>query len=120
MDTNQKLLHFDEGAFATDEAAPTVGARCPLHTLVGQIAQTALQQHVLFLEGECLPRVEAIRDLESLTTLVKLVSGRVCVCSRELPLRDDELGRLLATLSDPGLRAVAATCARARVCPLGQ
>lgn len=124
IDTLREPRFIEEEA---DSTSPTPVrsercARCPLHTIMGQIAQTALRQHVLFLEGELLPRVESLQDLEALTALAKLVTARVCVSSRGATrLTEGELARLWTPLSDGGdLRQATIACARSESCPLGE
>ena len=57
-------------------------ATCPLRVAMERIAQVALRQHVLYLEGECQPRVELLRELEASYTLERLIRTRICAVSR--------------------------------------
>ena len=102
---------------------------CPLHLAMEEIANTAVTQHVLYLEGECQPRPELLGQLEVWTSLHALIRSRVCVASRETTMSPEELASALDTLTDgtdiadsprlQGLRAGLAACARATSCPLG-
>lgn len=91
---------------------------CPLRLAMERIARTALRQHVLYLEGECQPRLELVRDLETSTTLERLIRRRVCPISRGCPLEPDELASAVDALRCWDLQDALATCAAASVCPL--
>lgn len=102
---------------------------CPLHLAMEEIANTAVTQHVLHLEGECQPRPELLRQLEAWSALHTLIRTHVCVASREATIAFEELERALDALSDGMdiansprwqlLRAGLVACARATSCPLG-
>jgi hypothetical protein len=91
---------------------------CPLRLAMERIAWAALRQHVLYLEGECQPRLELVRDLETSTTLERLIRRQVCPISRSCPLEPDELASAVDALRCWELHSALATCAAARACPL--
>ncbi len=107
---------------------PTMG--CPLQLAMEELARVAVQQHVLYQEGECQPRPELLDRLEAWSSLHALIRSSFCVASREAAnladARDvalDRLLRQLAELATPSqlrhLRAMLTACARATTCPLG-
>lgn len=117
---------------ATPRETPqeTFCMECPLHLTMEHIAHVAVQQHVLYLEGECQPRADLLQRLEAWSSLHAFIRSRVCVASRatvstpdELDYRLDALLPLLpdsaAVLHRSNLRKVLTTCAQAYSCPLG-
>ena len=75
---------------------------CPLHVAARELAQTAVMQHVLFLEGECQPRAALSEAIVAWADLFQFIRGSVCPASRWAPLDADELEtvarRMLARL----------------------
>jgi hypothetical protein len=120
------------------QALTETGTNCPLHLAMGEIARLSVTQHVLYLEGECLPRPDIARELEIWSSLHALVSTRLCVAARTTPLDQEEFAAALE-----GIRArvkcsetsgstthqfqydveqtltQCLTCARSCSCPLG-
>jgi hypothetical protein len=108
-------------------------AECPHHVAIEGIAQAAVKQHVLFLEGECQPRSDLLRRLDAWSSLHALIRSRICVASRVATISPDELehsldvlSRDLTELKDDSsplghrqLRDALAGCAQAVTCPLG-
>ena len=108
-------------------------AECPHHVTIEGIAQAAVKQHVLFLEGECQPRSDLLRRLDAWSSLHALIRSRICVASRVATISPDELehsldvlSRDLTELKDDSspldhrqLRDALAGCAQAVTCPLG-
>lgn len=106
---------------------------CPLHVATRELAQAAVMQHVLFMEGECQPRAPLSEAITGWADLYQFIRGSICPASRWAPLEKDELDvvarRILAripTSSDPARierlrRALAqcGACAAASSCPLG-
>jgi hypothetical protein len=105
---------------------------------MSEIARLAVSQHILYLEGECLPRTDITRDLEIWTSLHGLVSTRICVVAHTTPLDREELATALSTiriiversatdgnasdrLQNDIVEALAqcVACAWSRSCPLG-
>jgi hypothetical protein len=68
---------------------------CPLHIAMREAAGTAVLQHVLYLEGECLPRPELVETLEAWTRLHRLITERICPASRRRPLDPSQLPAML-------------------------
>jgi hypothetical protein len=122
------------------EVAPVDGttwesdADCPFHTVMGQFAQAAVRQQVLYLEGEVLPRSDLVDTLDGWHQLYRLVRTRVCPATRCMPLTSDDLATLVETavpallpLRVPAsVRATlrrqlvaCATCPSPQQCPLG-
>ena len=108
--------------------SPAMG--CPLQLAMEELARAAVQQHVLYQEGECQPRPELLDRLEAWSSLHALIRSRICVASRETAIsaddRDvvlDQVSRRLVEIATPSqLRHLLATltaCARATTCPLG-
>jgi hypothetical protein len=108
----------------------TPDLECPLHLAMEEIAHLAVQQHVLYLEGECQPRPELLQRLDAWSSLHNLIRSRICVASREESLSPEALeialDALLTKLADSAMqpqlrniRATLTTCARATSCPLG-
>lgn len=75
---------------------------CPLHVAARELAQASVMQHVLFLEGECLPRAALSEAIVAWADLYQFIRGSVCPASRLAPLDADELDtvarRMLARL----------------------
>jgi hypothetical protein len=68
---------------------------CPFHTVMGQLAQTAVLQQVLHLEGELLPRTDVVETLDGWQQLYRLVRMRVCPATRTAPLTPADLATLV-------------------------
>lgn len=107
---------------------PTMG--CPLQQAMEEIAQAAVEQHVLYQEGESQPRPELLARLDAWTSLHRLIRSRICTASRDTAIPAVELESALDDLfPDLGgfaqqsrlqhLRVTLTTCARATSCPLG-
>lgn len=106
---------------------------CPLHVVARELAQAAVMQHVLFLEGECQPRAPLSEAICAWADLYQFIRGSVCPASRWAPLDAEELGavagRMLARIpasTDPAridrLRRAVLMCGSCRsvsTCPLG-
>lgn len=106
---------------------------CPLHIAARELAQVAVMQHVLFLEGECQPRAPLSEAITAWADLYQFLRGSVCPASRWAPLTAEELdtvaGRMLARIpisTEPARlerlrRSIAhcASCPAASFCPLG-
>lgn len=124
-------METDQEAASQREVLPeTPCMECPLQVAMEEIARAAVQQHVLYLEGECQPRPELIQRLETWSSLHALIRSRICTTSREEAISADALESALDTLvphsADTAtqrqlraLRAAIVTCARATSCPLG-
>lgn len=97
----------------TSEDDPEPEIECPFHTIMRHLAGTAVQQHILHLEGELLPRPDLVNALESWQQLYRLVRTHVCPATREAPLLpadidalvDTALPRLLADAAPPQVSA---------------
>lgn len=109
----------------------TPGLECPLHLAMEEIAHLAVQQHVLYFEGECQPRPELLQRLDAWSALHGLIRSSICVASREETIPPEALEiaceALLPKLADSAmqpqlrnLRATLTACARATSCPLGK
>jgi hypothetical protein len=109
-------------------------ADCPFHTVMGQLAQAAVRQQVLFLEGEMLPRTDLVDTLDGWQHLYRLVRTRVCPATRCMPLTPDDVATLVETavpaLLPPSVPAsvqaslrrqlvACANCSSPQQCPLG-
>ena len=103
---------------------------CPLQIAMRELAHSAVMQHVLYLEGECLPRPDLLRTLDSWSSLHRLIVTHICVACRSADLTPVELGPALETIlplpSDSttplwqrDLRVALTVCAQAASCPLG-
>lgn len=123
----------------TQAARPSRGTfgmavECPFHTVMRQVAEAAVLQHVLHLEGEVLPRRNLVDDLECWQQVYRLVRTRVCPATREAPLLPDvretlldvALPYLLPTDTPQSLQArlvwqiaACARCSSSQECPLG-
>lgn len=119
-----------ETAIQRETLPETVCMECPLQVAMEEIARVAVQQHVLYLEGECQPRPELMGRLESWSSLHALIRSHICVTSREGRISPDALEGALDMLTPPGtddandlrrsaLRTAIMACARATSCPLG-
>jgi len=116
-------------SFAPDmDSAGEAGlVQCPLHTAMDELARVTVTQHVLYLEGECLPRPEILADLDRWVAIHTLIHDRICVASRTTPLADSEVESALQAMqgdrrppSGNGRLLQACTaCNQARYCPLG-
>lgn len=118
---------------ATREALES-DIECPFHAVMGELAQTAVMQQVLHLEGDLLPRAALVDALEGWQQLYRLVRTRVCPATREAPLTSADLATLVDTavpcLLPPGVPVAVqarlrrqlvacARCASPQQCPLG-
>lgn len=103
---------------------------CPLHLVMEEIAQAAVRQHVLHMEGECQPRAELVQQLEQWSALYTRIRTHICAASRGATIPPDDLERTLdALLPLPAnatdlprwrrLRHALAACATSTTCPLG-
>jgi hypothetical protein len=119
MESTHELLSLGQAAEPALDVEGVACGTCPLQAAIGRIAWTALRQHVLYLEGECSPRVESLRELETFSMLAKLIGAHVCVFSRDSALSEAELVRVIATLGSLDVRDALAACARSSSCPLG-
>lgn len=123
-----------EDVVAVRDAAPLdEQIECPLHVAARELAQAAVMQHVLFLEGECQPRAPLSEAIMAWADLYQFIRGSVCPASRWAPLDAEELdmmtrrmlGRLPAP-TDPArierLRhalSLCASCPASALCPSG-
>ncbi len=109
----------------------TSSGECPLHVAMQELAQAAVRQHVLYLEGECLPRPELMQTIERWCSFSAIISSRVCVVSRTATIAPAELDAVLETLFPSSRDAVmppirqslfvsCTRCAQATSCPLGK
>ena len=107
---------------------PTIG--CPLQQAMEEIARAAVEQHVLYLEGESQPRPGLLARLEAWASLHRLIRSRICTASRDTAIPAVELEYALDELFPDlrgfaqqlrlqHLRAALTACARATSCPLG-
>lgn len=103
---------------------------CPLQIAMRELAHSAVMQHVLYLEGECLPRPDLLRKLDRWFSLHRLIHTHICVACRTAEVSPGELETALATIvplpSDStaplwqrDLRVALTVCAQAASCPLG-
>lgn len=109
-------------------------AECPLHIAMRQLAETAVLQHVLHMEGELLPRADLVDALEGWEQVYRLTRTRICPRTREARLSAAELDALvenalprLVPAAEAYLRShlaqcllVCGACADAQECPLGR
>jgi hypothetical protein len=101
---------------------------------MGELAQTAVMQQVLHLEGDLLPRAALVDALEGWQQLYRLVRTRVCPATRDAPLTPADMATLMDTavpcLLPPGVPvavqarlcrqlAACARCTSPQECPLG-
>lgn len=61
-------------------------AECPFHTMIRQLAGTAVKQHILHLEGEVLPRADLVAALDTWHGLYHLLRTHVCPATRTAAL----------------------------------
>jgi hypothetical protein len=107
---------------------------CPLHVAMEKIAHSAVQQCVLYLQGECQPRPTLLQELDDWISLHALIRSRICVASRTTPISSDDLdaalnelvpvatdstSTALPQLRRQNLRDALAACIEATSCPLG-
>lgn len=116
--------------FQQDGLAEIARMECPLHVAMEEIAQVAVRQHVLYVEGECQPRPELVNRLERWLALHARIRSAICAASRSGAISVDDLERTLdALLPPPGdvdalpqwrrLRRALTACATSATCPLG-
>jgi hypothetical protein len=106
---------------------PEVIVECPLHLAMDELAHASVTQHVLYLEGECLPRPELLAKLDRLVSVHSLILNRICVATRSTPLEDCEFKSAVQSIRGAGeprthserLVTACAICNHARRCPLG-
>lgn len=112
-------MDAEPAIFARDEWSMSGAcARCPLRVAMERIARAALRQHVLYLEGECQPRLELLRELEAASTLERLVRARICAVSRGSALAPDEIASAVDALHLWKLEEALNACAVSSDCPL--
>jgi hypothetical protein len=112
-----------------------LGAACPLHSVLGELAQAAVRQHVLHLEGEVLPRADLVAEVDGWQQLYRLVRTQVCPATRTRPVPPAELDTLVDAAVcrrlPPSVPAriqqrlrrqllACAACTSPAQCPLGQ
>lgn len=110
-----------------EEGGEEIAAECPLHIAMDELARASVTQHVLYLEGECLPRPELLADLDRWVSIHSLIHNRICVASRTTPLEDSELEIIAGRIRGAGepwaqgerLVMACADCNQAQHCPLG-
>lgn len=116
-----------------DEGARDEALECPLHVAARELAQSAVMQHVLFLEGESQPRANLSNAISSWADLYLLIRGSICPASRWATLSQAELTALVEgmlarvpQLADPApierfrrSLQVCAACPSSASCPLG-
>src|SRR5262249_43669558 len=117
----------------SEHDTPPPLTECPLHIAVRQLAEAAVQQHVLHAAGEVLPRPELVAAMEGWIALVQVIQQRVCPASRPAAPRlevmkvtfDALFAALPASALSPLLQAklrraliLCATQSRAAGCPL--
>jgi hypothetical protein len=106
---------------------PEVVIECPLHLAMDELAHASVNQHVLYLEGECLPRPELLAELDRWVSIHSLILNRICVATRTMPLEDAEFRsavRGILSTSEPQTQSERLTiscsvCNQAHQCPLG-
>lgn len=64
---------------------------CPLHVAMEKIAHSAVQQCVLYLQGECQPRPTLLQELDDWISLHALIRSHICVASRSATISPDDL-----------------------------
>jgi hypothetical protein len=100
---------------------------CPLHVAMDEVARASVNQHVLYLEGECLPRPELLAKLDRWVSMHSLILNRICVATRTAPLGDCEFKSAVRGILGTGeprthserLVIACAACNHAKHCPLG-
>lgn len=104
---------------------------CPLQTAVAHLARAALKQHVLYLEGECVPRADLARAIDIWSTLYGRIQASVCPITRHSTpdasgpagirgdppwdVPEDVRGQLLRALAVCAARDVVEGCPLARL-----
>jgi hypothetical protein len=71
---------------------------CPLHSAMRELAELATAQHIFYLEGECLPRPDLLRRLQTWSLLHQVVSSHLCPATRATLLPVEELESTLKTI----------------------
>lgn len=107
---------------------PPVVVECPLHRAMDELARASVNQHVLYLEGECLPRPELLAELDRWVSIHSLILNRICVATRTTPLEDCEwksaerciVGADEARTHSEPLAIACAACNNSKRCPLGR
>lgn len=112
----------------------TAVTACPLHIAMRHLAEAAVAQHVLYLEGEVRSRPDLVTTISRWERMHTLIRECICPATREVSLGSAALtaGILDATLEEmftPGQQslrtqfiqalAVCAGCQSAAECPLG-
>jgi hypothetical protein len=113
--------------FDMSSLQPEVFVECPLHLAMDELARASVNQHVLYLEGECLPRPELMAELDRWVSIHSLILNRICVATRTTPLADSELKSAVQRMrgvSEPRAQSerlvmTCAACNQAQRCPLG-
>jgi hypothetical protein len=84
-------------------AMPAVTA-CPMHSVMRRLAEAVVLQHVLYAEGEVLPRPNLTGAIAEWAQLHTLIQRRICPASRQTVLTPTELevalGAIFAALPD--------------------
>jgi hypothetical protein len=71
---------------------------CPLHSAMCELAELATAQHIFYLQGECLPRPDLLRRLQTWSLLHQAISSHLCPATRATLLPVEELERTLKTI----------------------
>lgn len=112
---------------------PATLSECPLHTAMRHLAEAAVAQHVLYLEGEVRARPGLVNTVARWERMHTFIRECVCPATREVaigaPALAEVVNTTLESIFTPGqqhLRAqfvgaleACAACASAAECPLG-
>ncbi|HEU5440184.1 MAG TPA: hypothetical protein VFU88_12920 [Ktedonobacterales bacterium] len=99
---------------------------CPLHIAMRHVAEAAVTQHVLYVEGEYAPRADLNERIEHWFRVHQLVRDYICPATRTVSPTPRDLDVALATLPEESrarLTAMLRVCGRRSAgdgCPLDE
>lgn len=64
---------------------------CPMHTVMRQLSEAVVLQHVLYAEGEFVPRANLTRAIDAWAQFHAFIQHRVCPASRQAAVVPSEL-----------------------------
>lgn len=120
-------------AGVSSRPSPAV-AECPLHTAMRHLAEAAVAQHVLYLEGEVQARADLVNAISGWERIHTLIRECICPATREVSIGSavltagivaTTLERMFAPEQKPVRRyftrslEACAACQSASECPLG-
>lgn len=118
---------------ATAQGRQDMVSECPLHTAMWHLAEAAVAQHVLYIEGEVRSRPDLVNTISRWEHMHRLIRECICPATREISVGASAVAAVVDNTLDgmfpPGQRHLearfvqaleaCAACASTAECPLG-